>query len=95
MIPDTWHPAPDTRYLAPDIRHLILMITSRDNSLLRRARAVRDGKADDAIFVEGLRLCEEALRSDLAIGAVIFFRNGRDKAGDSRAEAGLRPGSFS
>ena len=48
------------------------MITSRDNSLLRRARAVRDGKIDDAIFVEGLRLCQEALRSGLPIEAVIF-----------------------
>ena len=48
------------------------MITSRDNSLLRRARFVRDGKSDDAIFVEGLRLCEEVLRSGLAIEAVIF-----------------------
>lgn len=47
-------------------------ITSRDNSLLRRARAVRDGKEDDAIFVEGLRLCEEALLSGLEIEAVIF-----------------------
>ena len=46
-------------------------ITSRDNSLLRQARAVRDGKADDLIFVEGLRLSEEALRSGLTIAAVI------------------------
>ena len=48
------------------------MITSRDNSLLRRARTVRDGKTDDTIFVEGLRLCEEALHSGLTIEAVIF-----------------------
>jgi TrmH family RNA methyltransferase len=47
-------------------------ITSRDNSLLRQARAVREGKVDDLIFVEGLRLCEEALYSDLSIEAVIF-----------------------
>jgi RNA methyltransferase, TrmH family len=47
-------------------------ITSRDNALLRCARAVRDGKADDSIFVEGLRLCEEALSSGLTIEAVIF-----------------------
>jgi TrmH family RNA methyltransferase len=47
-------------------------ITSRDNSLLRRARAVRDGKVDDLIFVEGLRLCEEALISKLEIEAVIY-----------------------
>ena len=47
-------------------------ITSRDNSLLRRARAVRDGKVHDSIFVEGLRLCEEALRSNLRIEAIIY-----------------------
>ena len=46
-------------------------ITSRDNSLLRQARDVRDGKAGDLIFVEGLRLSEEALRSGLPIAAVI------------------------
>jgi TrmH family RNA methyltransferase len=48
------------------------LIVSRDNSLLRRARAVRDGKTNDLIFVEGLRLCEEALASNLRIEAVIF-----------------------
>lgn len=48
------------------------MITGRDNSLLRRARAVRDGKVDELIFVEGLRLCEEALRSGLRIDSVIY-----------------------
>jgi RNA methyltransferase, TrmH family len=47
-------------------------ITSRDNSLLRHARAVRDGKVDTSIFVEGLRLCEEALNSGLQIEAVIY-----------------------
>lgn len=50
---------------------MIRSITSRDNSLLRLARAVRDGKDTEYIFVEGLRLCEEALRSALAIEAVI------------------------
>jgi TrmH family RNA methyltransferase len=49
-----------------------MKITSRDNSLLRRARAVRDGKASESIFIEGLRLCEEALRSGVAIEAVIY-----------------------
>ena len=48
-----------------------MIITSRDNSLLRLARAVRDGKDNYLIFVEGLRLCEEALSSHLAIHAVI------------------------
>jgi len=46
-------------------------ITSRDNSLLRQARNVRDGKVDELIFVEGLRLCLEARRSKLGIEAVI------------------------
>ena len=49
-----------------------MIITSRDNSLLRQARAVRDGKVGDSIFVEGLRLCEEALASGLRIEAVIY-----------------------
>jgi TrmH family RNA methyltransferase len=48
------------------------LITSRDNSLLRLARAVRDGMEDSLIFVEGLRLCQEALSSGLPIHAVIF-----------------------
>lgn len=46
-------------------------INSRDNSLLRHARAVRDGKVDEQIFIEGLRLSVEALRSQLVIDAVI------------------------
>jgi RNA methyltransferase, TrmH family len=49
-----------------------MKISSRDNSLLRRVRAVRDGKIDDSIYLEGLRLCEEALRSGLQIEAVIY-----------------------
>jgi TrmH family RNA methyltransferase len=47
-------------------------ISSRDNSLLRQARSVRDGKVDELIFVEGLRLAEEALHSGLKIEAVIY-----------------------
>jgi TrmH family RNA methyltransferase len=51
---------------------IILRVTSRDNSLLRRTRAVRDGKLKELIFVEGLRLCEEALASGLKIDSVVF-----------------------
>jgi RNA methyltransferase, TrmH family len=50
---------------------MIRSITSRDNSLLRLARTVREGKNTDFVFVEGLRLCEEALRSALDIETVI------------------------
>ncbi len=46
-------------------------ITSRDNPLLRQARAIRDGKIEELIFIEGLRLAEEAHRSNLDIEAVI------------------------
>jgi len=46
-------------------------ITSRDNSLLKLARSVRDGKTTELIFVEGLRLCEEALHSGLTLEALI------------------------
>src|SRR6267142_1084361 len=48
------------------------IIISRDNSLLRHTRAVRDGRVEDEIYVEGVRLCEEALVSGLKIHAVIF-----------------------
>ncbi|MEP6741251.1 MAG: RNA methyltransferase [bacterium] len=47
-------------------------IASKDNSLLREARAVRDGKVEESIFIEGLRLCEEAVTSELPIHALIF-----------------------
>jgi len=42
-------------------------ITSRDNPRLKEARKVRDGKIDRSIFVEGLRLAEEAVRSGILI----------------------------
>jgi TrmH family RNA methyltransferase len=42
-------------------------IASRDNARLKLARKVRDGNADELIFVEGLRLAEEAARSNLAV----------------------------
>src|SRR5215207_6852323 len=63
-------------------------ITSRDNSLLRQARAVRDGKIEELIFIEGLRLCEEARRSNLAIEAVIVSEEllRKDRAAGAIAE---------
>src|ERR1700741_5347127 len=61
-----------------------MKITSRDNSLLQRARAVRDGKIDESIFVEGLRLAEEALKSRLNLEAVIYSEElaKKDRAAD-------------
>lgn len=50
----------------------MLKITSRDNPKIKHARKVRDGFSDDEIFVEGLRLAEEAARSNLKIFEVFF-----------------------
>jgi TrmH family RNA methyltransferase len=67
-----------------------MKITSRDNSLLHRARAVRDGKITESIFVEGLRLCEEALTSKLNIEAVIYSEEiaRKERAAQAIAELG-------
>lgn len=48
------------------------MLTSRDNPLVKRARAVRDGKIRGLIFIEGVRLSEEAARSALNIEDVLY-----------------------
>jgi TrmH family RNA methyltransferase len=42
-------------------------IESRDNTYLKLARKVRDGREEDQIFVEGLRLAEEAVSSDIQL----------------------------
>ena len=42
-------------------------IASRDNARLKLVRKARDGRADELIFVEGLRLAEEAASSSLEI----------------------------
>lgn len=43
------------------------VITSRDNAKLKLARAVRDGREAGLVFVEGVRLVNEAVRSDVEI----------------------------
>ncbi|MDQ3687862.1 MAG: RNA methyltransferase [Acidobacteriota bacterium] len=55
------------------------IITSRHNPLVRRARAVRAGKVSELIFVEGVRLCEEASRS-IVIEDVIYTEEMTDDA---------------
>ena len=45
-------------------------ISSKDNSRLKRVRAVRDGRDSDAIFVEGVRLASELVRSPVKASAV-------------------------
>ncbi|MEK7832573.1 MAG: RNA methyltransferase [Acidobacteriota bacterium] len=46
-----------------------MLITSPANERLKHARRVRDGREDNLIFVEGERLIEECLQSDLAMEA--------------------------
>jgi TrmH family RNA methyltransferase len=48
------------------------MITSRDNPHLKQARAVRKGKIPGQMFIEGLRLCEETVRSGTGITQVLY-----------------------
>jgi TrmH family RNA methyltransferase len=67
-----------------------VIITGRDNSLLRLARTVRDGKDDGLIFVEGVRLCEEVLRSGLKIEAVIYSDEIAHKPKAAKLLEGLR-----
>lgn len=50
----------------------MLKITSRDNQKIKHARRIRDGFSNDEIFVEGLRLAEEASHSHLTISEVFF-----------------------
>jgi TrmH family RNA methyltransferase len=68
------------------------VITSRKNPLVQRARAVRDRdrSADDLVFVEGLRLCEEAARSSLAVEDVLFTEEFASAARGARLLEELR-----
>lgn len=56
-------------------------IASRDNARLKLAKKVRDGQQDDLMFVEGLRLAEEAVRSDIKIEFCVVTS---DFGGDKR-----------
>ncbi|HQZ82280.1 MAG TPA: RNA methyltransferase [Pyrinomonadaceae bacterium] len=51
------------------------VISSKDNARLKAARQVRDGRDRTMVFVEGLRLAGEALRSELAIGECFITEN--------------------
>ncbi|MBV8857105.1 MAG: RNA methyltransferase [Acidobacteria bacterium] len=50
-------------------------ITSRKNQFAQRARAVRDGREREFVFVEGTRLVEEALGASIAFEAVLYTRS--------------------
>lgn len=48
------------------------VIRSRANALVRRARAAREGRERGVMFVEGVRLCEEAARSGVRVEDVLY-----------------------
>ncbi len=50
----------------------MLKITSRENAKLKLARKVRDGREKDLIFIEGVRLAEEVLRSETRITEIFL-----------------------
>jgi RNA methyltransferase, TrmH family len=50
-------------------------IASRDNQKIKFARAVRDGREREFVFVEGARLSEEVLKSSLKIREIFFTEN--------------------
>ena len=54
-------------------------IRSRDNERIRHARRVRDGREDRLIFVEGLRLAEECLRSGLEVTMAFHRARGEER----------------
>ncbi len=65
-------------------------ITSRHNQLVKHARMVRNRKIQEQIFIEGVRLAEEALRSGLNIQEAIYTgKIGSDERG-SRLLDGLK-----
>lgn len=47
-------------------------ITSRQNPLIKRAQRIRIGAEPGHMFVEGLRLVEEAVESNVGIEAIVF-----------------------
>ncbi|HEX6624331.1 MAG TPA: RNA methyltransferase [Pyrinomonadaceae bacterium] len=65
------------------------VIKSRGNPAVRRARAVRDGRDRDFVFVEGVRLCEEALGASLDIETVFHAESLREDERGSRLLASL------
>lgn len=55
-------------------------IASKDNSRLKHVRSVRDGKTRDEIYIEGVRLAREAMRSPIEITAAYVSEAVADSA---------------
>jgi TrmH family RNA methyltransferase len=66
------------------------LITSRGNALAQRARSVRDGRERETVFIEGVRLCEEALLASVGFDFVLYTRTLEELARGARLLASLR-----
>jgi RNA methyltransferase, TrmH family len=66
------------------------LITSRKNPLAQHASSVREGRERESVFVEGVRLCEEALRAGLSFDFVLHTRPLEETARGSRLLASMR-----
>lgn len=55
------------------------VITSKDNHKLKLARAVKEGREKELIFVEGIRLASELLRSPLVLEMVLVSDDAANK----------------
>src|SRR5215216_4506621 len=66
------------------------LITSRKNPLAQRARSVREGRERESVFVESLRLCEEALRAGVAFDLALHTRSLEESARGARLLTSLR-----
>jgi TrmH family RNA methyltransferase len=66
------------------------IITSRKNPHARRARDVRDGREKALVFVEGVRLCEEAIRAGVEFESALFAPSLVEDERGARLVAGLR-----
>lgn len=51
------------------------IISSRHNAVVKHARFVRDGRERELVFIEGVRLCEEAARVESLILRAGFYTN--------------------
>lgn len=67
----------------------MLTITSKDNSKIKLARGIVTGNDEEFILLEGLRLCEEALRSDVEIVDALFTRRFHESERGAVLLAGL------
>ncbi len=54
----------------------MVQIASRDNARVKDAKRVRDGKDRDMIFIEGVRIVEEAIRSQIPIDCLFVSNDG-------------------